>query len=131
MTEKSAVVFAVDAMVRDKTAVPDFDSIELYEWALRDAAPPLDFSQSIGVLRARWAKANPTSPHVVECLRACVLAWDLVNAQQVRLLGLYKYCSAKSLTIADCRHVRQGPAGKEQWQEHILEHHADPSSFCE
>ncbi|KAK2611816.1 hypothetical protein N8I77_005139 [Diaporthe amygdali] len=83
VTEKSAVVFAVDAMVRDKTAVPDFDSIKLYEWALRDAAPPLDFSQSIGVLRARWAKANPTSPHVVECLKACVLAWDLVNAQQI------------------------------------------------
>lgn len=83
MTEKSAVVFAVDALARDKNAVPDFDSIELYEWALREAAPPLDYAQSIGVLRARWAKANPASPNVVECLKACVLAWDLVNAQQV------------------------------------------------
>lgn len=83
MTEKSAVVFAVDALARDKNAVPDFDSIELYEWALREAAPPLDYAQSIGLLRARWAKANPTSPNVVECLKACVLAWDLVNAQQV------------------------------------------------
>lgn len=83
MTEKSAVVFAVDALARDKNAVPDFDSIELYEWALKEAAPPLDYAQSIGVLRARWAKANPASPNVVECLKACVLAWDLVNAQQV------------------------------------------------
>lgn len=83
VTEKSAVVFAVDALARDKNAVPDFDSIALYEWALKDAAPPLDYAQSIGVLRARWAKANPTSPNVVECLKACVLAWDLVNAQQV------------------------------------------------
>lgn len=82
-TEKSAVVFAVDALARDKNAVPDFDSIELYEWALREAAPPLDYASSIGVLRARWAKANPSSPNVVECLKACVLAWDLVNAQQV------------------------------------------------
>ncbi|KAK7717969.1 hypothetical protein SLS63_010620 [Diaporthe eres] len=83
VTEKSAVVFAVDALARDKNAVPDFDSIELYEWALREAAPPLDYAQSIGVLRARWAKANPASPNVVECLKACVLAWDLVNAQQI------------------------------------------------
>ena len=85
VTEKSAVVFAIDALARDKNAVPDFDSIELYEWAFREAAPPLDYAQSIGVLRARWAKANPTSPNVVECLKACVLAWDLVNAQQVCL----------------------------------------------
>ncbi|KAG8156821.1 hypothetical protein KVR01_013426 [Diaporthe batatas] len=83
VTEKSAVVFAVDALARDKAAVPDLDSIELYEWALREAAPPLDYAQTVGVLRARWAKANPASPGVVECLKACVLAWDLVNAQQI------------------------------------------------
>ncbi|POS71335.1 hypothetical protein DHEL01_v210268, partial [Diaporthe helianthi] len=83
VAEKSAVVFAVDALARDKNALPDFDSIELYEWALKEAAPPLDYAQTIGVLRARWAKANPTSPNVVECLKACVLAWDLVNAQQI------------------------------------------------
>lgn len=88
-TERSAVVFALDALVRDKTAVPDFDSLELYEWSLKEAgAPLLDYSQTIGALRARWAKANPTSPHVVECLRSCVLAWDLVNAQQVRLVSV-------------------------------------------
>lgn len=85
VSEKSAVIFAIDALVRDKTAVPDFDSIELYEWSLKETGEPLDYSQTIGVLRARWAKANATSPHVVECLRACVLAWDLVNAQQVCL----------------------------------------------
>lgn len=85
--EKSAVVFAIDALVRDKAAVPDFDSLELYEWSLKEAGVPVDYSQTIGVLRARWAKANPASPHVVECLRSCVLAWDLVNAQQVRLSG--------------------------------------------
>lgn len=113
VTEKSAVVFAVDALVRDKTAVPDFDSIELYEWALKEAAPPLEFSQSIGVLRARWAKANPTSPNVVECLKACVLAWDLVSAQQVGLPGHSLFCLLGLLTIVDRRHVRQGSARKE------------------
>ncbi|KAK7733658.1 hypothetical protein SLS53_008124 [Cytospora paraplurivora] len=81
--EKSAVLFAIDALVRDKTAVPDFDTLELYEWSLKEAGIPLDYSQTIGVLRARWAKANAGSPHVVECLRSCVLAWDLVNAQQI------------------------------------------------
>ncbi|ROV88051.1 hypothetical protein VMCG_10410 [Cytospora schulzeri] len=81
--EKSGIVFAIDALVRDKTAVPDFDSLELYEWSIKEAGVPLDYSQTIGVLRARWAKANATSPHVVECLRSCVLAWDLVNAQQI------------------------------------------------
>lgn len=63
--------------------MPDFDTLELYEWALKEAGIPLDYSQTIGVLRARWVKANAGSPHVVECLRSCVLAWDLVNAQQV------------------------------------------------
>lgn len=104
MTEKSAVVFAVDALARDKNAVPDFDSIELYEWALREAAPPLDYASSIGVLRARWAKANPSSPNVVECLKACVLAWDLVNAQQVRCH--FSSCALHS-GIAD--HFRSQP----------------------
>lgn len=87
--ERSAVLFAVDALVRDKTAVPDLDSLELYEWSLKETRAAIDYSQTIGVLRARWAKANATSPHVVECLRACVLAWDLVNAQQVRRLFLF------------------------------------------
>lgn len=84
VTEKSAVVLAVDALVRDKTAALDIDSIELYEWALQDNYFLYDFSQTIGALRARWAKANPSSPAVIDCLEACVLAWDLVNAQQVR-----------------------------------------------
>lgn len=131
MSEKSAVVFAVDALARDKNAVPDFDSIELYEWALREAAPPLDYAQSIGVLRARWAKANPTSPNVVECLKACVLAWDLVNAQQVCLLFILLCVCTRMLTIADRGHIRQGPTREEQRQEHILEHHVDAPPLCE
>lgn len=88
VTERSGVVLAVDALVRDKTAVPDIDAIELYEWALQDAGFPYDFSQTVGTLRARWAKANPSSPAVLDCLEACVLAWDLVNAQQVCALLL-------------------------------------------
>lgn len=131
MTEKSAVVFTVDALARDKNAVPDFDSIELYEWALREAAPPLDYAQSIGVLRARWAKANPTSPNVVECLKACVLAWDLVNAQQVCPLSTLLRTDTRALTRTDRSHIRQGPTREEQRQEHILEHHVNTPALCE
>lgn len=83
MNEKSAVVIAVDGLVQDKTAAVDIDSIELYEWALQDAWLPTNYSKTIGALRARWAKANPSSPDVVACLEACVREWDLVNAQQV------------------------------------------------
>lgn len=86
MTEKSAVVVAVDALVQDKTATIDIDSIELYEWALQDAWLPVDYSKTVGALRARWAKANPSNPAVVDCLEACVREWDLVNAQQVSML---------------------------------------------
>lgn len=83
VANKSTVVSAVDTLVRDKTAVLDIDSIELYEWAFQELDLPNNFAQTIGVLRARWAKANPSSPAVLDCLEACVLAWDLVNAQQV------------------------------------------------
>lgn len=83
LPKKSAVVVAVDALVRDKAAAVDIDSIDLYEWALQDAWLPSDYSKTIGALRARWAKANPSNPAVVDCLEACVREWDLVNAQQV------------------------------------------------
>lgn len=83
VADKSTLISAIDTLVRDKTAVLDIDSIELYEWALQELGLPSDFSQTIGVLRVRWAKANPSSPAVIDCLEACVLEWDLVNAQQV------------------------------------------------
>lgn len=88
---KAGVVVVVDALARDAAAAAaaDLDSIELYEWAIQDACVPVDYSKTIGVLRARWAKANPSNPAAVDCLEACVREWDLVNAQQVSpfLLG--------------------------------------------
>lgn len=112
VVERSAVTMAVDALVRDKTAVPDIDSVELYEWALQGTLFPSDFSQTLGTLRARWAKANPASPAVVDCLKACVVAWDLVNAQQVCLcFGCCIFVIA-SLTAADRRNTGQGTAGQ-------------------
>jgi hypothetical protein len=73
----------VEDLVRKGTVVKDIDTIELYEWACTDIMHDLDFSETLGVLRLRWVKANPKSASAVSCLQACILHWDLVNAQQV------------------------------------------------
>lgn len=86
--DKYAVLFVVDDLVRKGTVVKDLDIIELYEWACTDIMGDVDFSETFGALRLRWVKANPKSPASVSCLQTCVLHWDLVNAQQVRLLFL-------------------------------------------
>ena len=41
------------------------------------------YSESLGVLRMRWARANPNSPAALSCFQACLREWDLVNAQKV------------------------------------------------
>ena len=63
--------------------MPDVETLELYEWACLEAEPPINYSDSIGALRSRWVKANPRSVVGIECLKACIQNWDLVNAQQV------------------------------------------------
>lgn len=138
VTERSAVVVAVDALVRDKAAPLDIDSLELYEWALSESGFAYEFSQTIGVLRARWAKANPSSPAVMDCLEACVRAWDLVNAQQVRssysssylIVGPGEAFRLTDVDIDRC-HIRQGPARQERRQEHVLEHHPHSSALSQ
>jgi len=78
----------VDDLVRNSTVVKDLDAIELYEWACTDAMQDVDYSETFGVLRLRWVKANPKNTAGVSCLQTCVLHWDLVNAQQVSLASL-------------------------------------------
>lgn len=75
---------AIDELNKNKKT-PDIDTIELYEWAVRDfLGYEAEYADTLGPLRARWAKANPGSPRAVHCLQACVDRWDLVSAQQVR-----------------------------------------------
>lgn len=74
---------AIDALVKSKT-VPDYDVLELYEWAALDFLEDIDYADTIGPLRARWVKANPKSTLAVQCLQSCLEYWDLVSAQQVR-----------------------------------------------
>lgn len=70
-------------LVRNGTVTRDLDTIELYEWACADLMQHLDYSETFGLLRLRWVKANPKSTADVSCLQACLQHWDLVNAQKV------------------------------------------------
>lgn len=81
--EKCGVLVAIDELIKSKKT-PDIDAVELYEWACRDfLGYEIEYAETLGPLRARWAKANPTSPLAVQCLQACLEKWDLVSAQQV------------------------------------------------
>ncbi|KAK3384911.1 N-acetyltransferase B complex non catalytic subunit-domain-containing protein [Podospora didyma] len=81
--DKCAVLVALDDLVRQK-AVPDADTLELYEWAAQDFLRiDLQYAEAIGPLRARWVKANPKNPFALQCLQACLEFWDLVSAQQI------------------------------------------------
>ena len=82
--EKCAMLVAIDELVKTKKT-PDIDTIELYEWACRDFFDDeVDYADTLGPLRARWAKANPSTPLALQCLQSCLDNWDLVSAQQVR-----------------------------------------------
>lgn len=81
--EKCGVLAAVEELVKNKKT-PDIETIELYEWACRDFFDyDVEYADTLGPLRARWAKANPNSPLALQCLQACLERWDLVSAQQV------------------------------------------------
>ncbi len=67
----------VDDLVRKGTVVKDLDTIELYEWACTDLMQDCHYSDTFGVLRLRWVKANPKSAAAISCLQTCVLHWDL------------------------------------------------------
>ncbi len=81
--EKCSALIAVDTLVRGGTVPKDVEALDLYEWACRNGQPPVDFSETLGVLRLRWVKANPRSASGPSCLQACLRHWDLMNAQQV------------------------------------------------
>ena len=81
--EKCAMLVAIDELVKNKKT-PDIDTIELYEWACGDFFDfEVEYADTLGPLRARWAKANPASPLALQCLQSCLENWDLVSAQQV------------------------------------------------
>lgn len=82
--EKYGVVFLVDSLLKNAEVPADLESVELLEWAYPAEQFSASYSQTIGLLRLRWVKANTkNSPAVLSCLEACIQQWDLVNAQQV------------------------------------------------
>ncbi|KAK4162403.1 N-acetyltransferase B complex non catalytic subunit-domain-containing protein [Cladorrhinum sp. PSN259] len=81
--EKCAALVAIDELVKGKK-IPDLDTLELYEYACRDfLGYEIEYADGLGPLRARWVKANATSPLAVQCLQSCLEHWDLVSAQQI------------------------------------------------
>ncbi|KAK0610996.1 N-acetyltransferase B complex non catalytic subunit-domain-containing protein [Immersiella caudata] len=81
--ERGAVLNAIEDLVKQKT-VPDIDTIELYEWAAGDfIGEEIEYADTLGPLRVKWAKANPKSPLAMGCLQSCLEYWDLVSAQQI------------------------------------------------
>ncbi|KAK4148894.1 N-acetyltransferase B complex non catalytic subunit-domain-containing protein [Chaetomidium leptoderma] len=81
--KKCGLLVAVDELIKNKKT-PDIDTIELYEWACRDfLGYEVEYADTLGPLRARWAKAYPGSSLALQCLQACLENWDLVSAQQI------------------------------------------------
>ncbi|KAK3486683.1 N-acetyltransferase B complex non catalytic subunit-domain-containing protein [Neurospora hispaniola] len=81
-SERCTALIAIDELVKSK-AVPDYDTLELLEWAARDYLYDTEYAETLGPLRARWVKANPKSKFAVKCLQSCLEYWDLVSAQQI------------------------------------------------
>lgn len=74
----------VQAMVNDNTVLKDVDALDLYEFAIDGLS--MDYAKTIGVLRARLAKALPKDQNIgLECLEACMWHSDWENAQEVSL----------------------------------------------
>ncbi|KAI1110523.1 N-acetyltransferase B complex non catalytic subunit-domain-containing protein [Nemania sp. NC0429] len=72
----------VQAMVNDNTVMKDVDALDLYEFAVDRLS--IDYSKTIGVLRARLAKALPKDQSVgLKCLEACMWYSDWENAQEI------------------------------------------------
>jgi len=129
--EKCAMLVAIDDLVKTKKT-PDIDTIELYEWACRDFFDyEVEFADTLGPLRARWAKANPGSPLALQCLQSCLENWDLVSAQQV---GLPSSTPASPLANLrqDIDKSGQGIRQHIRPPVHVLEHYPylSPLSVC-
>ncbi|CAK7269034.1 hypothetical protein SEPCBS57363_003399 [Sporothrix epigloea] len=87
VADRAAAVVLVDQWVRSNVT-PDLEAIGLLEWACEESLLKHQYdktySESFGVLRARWVQANTrNTAAATNCLRSCLLAWDLVNAQKI------------------------------------------------
>lgn len=82
-------------MVNDNAIVKDIDALDLYDFAIDGLS--MDYAKTIGVLRARLAKALPKDKNLgARCLEACMWHSDWENAQEV--FSMYNNLSFSKLT---------------------------------
>lgn len=123
--EKCAVLNAIEDLVKQKTVVPDVDTLELYEWAAADfIRNEIEYADTLGPLRVRWAKANPKSPLAPQCLQSCLEYWDLVSAQQVCCWACLGSVCANACLL-DLHGFGQGVSELGRSPVHVLEHQLD------
>ncbi|KAI1119985.1 N-acetyltransferase B complex non catalytic subunit-domain-containing protein [Nemania abortiva] len=80
--DRTTGIEAVLAMVNDNVIIKDVDALDLYEFAIDGFS--MDYARTIGVLRARLAKALPKDKTVgARCLDACMWHSDWENAQEI------------------------------------------------
>lgn len=83
-TDRTVGREVVQAMVNDNTVIKDVDALDLYEFAIDGLS--MDYAKTIGILRARLAKALPKDQSVgLKCLEACMWHSDWENSQEVSL----------------------------------------------
>ncbi|KAI1173658.1 N-acetyltransferase B complex non catalytic subunit-domain-containing protein [Nemania sp. FL0916] len=81
-TDRTIGQEAIQAMVDDNTIIKDIDALDLYEFASHGLS--IDYSKTIGVLRARLVKALPKDQSTgLKCLEACMWNSDWDNAQEI------------------------------------------------
>ncbi|KAI1465594.1 N-acetyltransferase B complex non catalytic subunit-domain-containing protein [Daldinia caldariorum] len=82
VADRSAGKVAVESMIKDNITITDVDTLDLYEFAC--ARTDINYSETIGVLRARLVKALPKDQKSCSrCFDACVWNSDWKNAQQI------------------------------------------------
>jgi N-terminal acetyltransferase B complex non-catalytic subunit len=123
--DRGAVLNAIEELVKQKT-VPDIDTIELYEWAAGDLiGEEIEYADTLGPLRVKWAKANPKSPLAMGCLQSCLEYWDLVSAQQVSHLAPRSQANLLTYFTLDFNSAGQGPSQLWRPSVYVLEHNPD------
>ena len=85
--DKCAALAAVDECLKRGASVKDSSILELYEWACQNLVDESQYGETHGQLRLRLVKAVPKDKaNALQCLRLCLLHWDLTNAQQIAAL---------------------------------------------
>ncbi|KAI1390382.1 N-acetyltransferase B complex non catalytic subunit-domain-containing protein [Hypoxylon trugodes] len=82
VADRNAGKVMVETMIKDNVTILDPDTIDMYEFAC--SRVDINYSETIGVLRAKLVKALSKDPKAgIRCFDACVWNSDWKNAQQI------------------------------------------------